>query len=499
MNDFIENENKIENETELIYKFNNLLEIVFATGAFCLFKKRYEFINYLWGYHQPEDSDAIWAGHKIVPESFDEIIQIFFGMGLFDKQFLFFEDHHGSQTYFKKYFLLLLARVLLFKKNSTGERFESQKPEEKPEIPKLNLNLSHFANHKLIDIKYLANDLINISKLMENNNNELIELGFPQDKIKNIFSNYVPELLKNLGEEAEKQIKYLVKTQPISQKRIDEFISEFLKGFRENVGFREIFQKYDSLENKTSILNPHIKKYGMSQVVDKAMFFENWHVNYINAGNDWGRQFAFGEDDFVFELVAEKCKKIKNATIEDVLKTKKNVSDFIILASHEIYFNYVHTLPQFINRWDIQQIKPEIRNFEGGYKFENIVLPVYRINTNKNQNKIIIANSKKLGKLVLNSPLDNDDQEELVKENFYIKIQACAGNNVLIAELLNNLPSFLKKIPDPKAREEYLLQKAWLQIYEKIEYKMRGFEGFLIELEIPKELGKKRPAQHSTG
>lgn len=95
------------------FKYNNLLNIVYFIGAYCLFKKRYDFIKYLWEYKQPPDSATSWIGHDILPNTLNDVVNFYFHKDfLLDDKFRFWEGHHDSEKYTKQYFLLLLSRIL---------------------------------------------------------------------------------------------------------------------------------------------------------------------------------------------------------------------------------------------------------------------------------------------------------------------------------------------------------------------------------------------------
>lgn len=92
-------EEEIRKFIDAQFKYNNLLEIVFAIGAFCLFKQRPEYIKHLWEYKQPPDSDAYHIGHDIVPNTFDGVVGFYLKRDLFERKFDFWEGHHGSEVY----------------------------------------------------------------------------------------------------------------------------------------------------------------------------------------------------------------------------------------------------------------------------------------------------------------------------------------------------------------------------------------------------------------
>ena len=94
------------------FKYNNLLKIIFAIGAYCLFKQRALYIKYLWEYKQPPDADAVWIGHDIVPTTLDEVIRLYFKSEVFKQKIEFWEGHHGSETVSYTHLTLPTKRIV---------------------------------------------------------------------------------------------------------------------------------------------------------------------------------------------------------------------------------------------------------------------------------------------------------------------------------------------------------------------------------------------------
>ena len=151
-----EKEEDIINSITTEFKYNNLLEIVFAIGAYCSFKQKYDFIKCLWEYKQPVDADASWVGHDIIPNNFDQVISLYFGKYLLERKFDFWEDHHGSEIYYKEYFLLLLARVLKNTKVNGEGKYEQL---EKYHLPKLNIYRISDLEHSIDELVETANKI----------------------------------------------------------------------------------------------------------------------------------------------------------------------------------------------------------------------------------------------------------------------------------------------------------------------------------------------------
>lgn len=232
-----------EIETEIIefvtsqFKYNNLLEIVFAIGAYCLFKQKIEYIRYLWEYKQPSDSDASWVGHDIVPSTLDHLVRFYFRKGLFERRFDFWEDHHGTSGYFKKYFLLGLLSIL----RRIG----------KPQIE--SYNLPKLPVYRLSDLEHSVDEFAEISKGLKKETEILRRLGFNTEQVEELFSEKLIPFLSFLKTKAQERIKSMERDEPISPKKVEVFKKRVVEIFNESASVRTILKHLGLFEDRTLI------------------------------------------------------------------------------------------------------------------------------------------------------------------------------------------------------------------------------------------------------
>ncbi|MBI4743312.1 MAG: hypothetical protein HY776_00505 [Actinobacteria bacterium] len=225
-------EKKVRDFSISQFKYNNLLEVVFAIGAYCLFKQKPSLIKHLWQYKQPPDSDAHWIGHDIIPETLNQVIQFYLRKELFERKLNFLEGHHGSEVYYKKYFLLLLARVL---QNIRSYENDDKYPQiEDYQLPDLNI-------YRLSDLGDSADEFIQLADSLKNEKNLLFELGFDVGKIDELFDKKLISFLQKIKIESNKQISAKHKKEKISPNKVEEFKEDVLKSFHKVVIMRDIF------------------------------------------------------------------------------------------------------------------------------------------------------------------------------------------------------------------------------------------------------------------
>ena len=466
-------EEKIRNFAISQFKYQNLLEIIFAIGAYCLFKQRYGYIKYLWEYKQPPDSDASWIGHDITPRTLDEVIQFYFRKGLFERKFDFWEGHHGSEKYYKQYILLLLARILQGISTDTEGRYSQI---ENFKLPDLHI-------YRLSDIEHSIDDFVKGAVDLKQNVDMLAEIGFDTTKLDEIFDAKLVPFLKKIKEEAIKQISAKHKFGNISQKRVEEFKKEVLKSFYDGANLRDIFIKYfKAYEDKTKVkILGKKERFGNTIVNDKASFFDEWHVHYGGWGENYGRNLASDENSRLLDEIAIDCQEISREDFEATLSNFKNPKDIVILATNMTLWKFFENSKNFKPKWyrDVKQL--EIKGFCGWYDFSGQLIPVFETYHHKIEEQVLILNKNKIGKLIQLSPLNEGEDENLVKDIFYINVQAFSENNDLMEQFIP--PERLKKIANEQEQREHLQERVLIHIFERFEYiKPKDFEGYILFL-----------------
>ncbi|MEQ8193785.1 MAG: hypothetical protein RIB59_04785 [Rhodospirillales bacterium] len=457
------------------FKYNNLLEIVFATGAYCLFKKRYSFIRYLWEYKQPPDSDAHWIGHDLTPHTLNEIVSLHFEKNLFKRKFDFWEGHHGNETYYKQYLLLLLVRALQsLPVDQEGRCAQAE-----------NYKLSSLHVYQLSSLEHSIDDLIKQAVSLMNDEVLFVETGLDTTRLDELFNRKLIPFLKRLKEEATDQISAKHRAGNISSAKIEKFKEDFLKNFYDKAIIRNIFLNYLQLYEDKSRKKPttEIKQWGLSIIDDKAAFFDEWHVSFPGWGENYGRNIAAEEDTFLLNSIIESCKEIPQNDFESALNKIEKVEDIIIFATNISFWRFFERSEHFKSAWHSKTKKIDFKNFGGWYEFKGNSIPIFRISNRKSDKQILFLNKTKIGKLVQYYPLNDDDDIKSLKDIFYINIQAFSENSLLTEALIKAPPEWLKKVGDEKKQRDYLQERVRTQIFERFEYqKDDNFEGYKLTL-----------------
>ena len=456
------------------FKYNNLLEIVFAIGAYCLFKQKYEFIKILWEYKQPIDADASWIGNDIIPNDIDQAINLYFGKYLLERKFNFWEDHHGSEIYYKEYFLLLLAHVLQNVKLNSEGKYEQL---EKCNLNKLNIR-------RISDLEHSIDDLVETANKIREKKNVLSVLGFDIGNIKELFDDKLIPFLKIFKEKAQKKIKEIHREQNISLEKVNKFRKGVLKGFNESIILRDIFQHYKLYKNKIKEkCERKLERIGINIVSDKAPFFDEWYVHYHDWGTNYGRDLASGENSYILEKISNNCEETNERELDKILNKFKDASNIIIFAINLDLYEHFEDLNSFIFKGYKNSPQFNVRGFEGWYIFKEKYIPVFGMYQEKINKQILVLNKTKLGKLIQYSPLDEGENESLKKDIFYINVQSFSEDKKLMDNSIEKPPKWLEKIGNEQKQREHLQEKALIQIFERFEYvKNIKFEGYSLNL-----------------
>jgi hypothetical protein len=173
----------IHNDLAPIFKLNHIVDILFDLGAFCIFKKRYDYLHEFWEFRQTQDSDyAVARVDFTPPREIVELINFYFRVSWEDRLNSFYwEDRHGSQRYYDQYFLLLITRIC-FEENFSFEN--------------LSFDLSDPVRDRL------SNDLIPLCKTEETISflsEALLETGFNSDQVNCKTRNILIPFLEKIG------------------------------------------------------------------------------------------------------------------------------------------------------------------------------------------------------------------------------------------------------------------------------------------------------------
>ncbi|HNR44133.1 MAG TPA: hypothetical protein PKH80_03115 [Methanofastidiosum sp.] len=462
--------NKIKKAAKEIFKFNNFLETIFGMCAFCIFKKRPDYINFLWEYVQPKDSDAHWIANDLTPSNIKDLLKVYYRLNKFDRRFHFWERHHGAGQYLDDYFLLRLAKLL---------------EKEKTKINEMNFQESYLYSFDIYQLKNISHSVDTFIERVNKLKKEiklLEDLGFQIDAIDETFDNKTITFLNKLKQEALKKIQNLHMTQRLNSEKIAEFENEFLQSFNEQASLRKIFKCYNLYCDKTQERNNvSISGFGINTLDDKAVFFDKWYVFFDRWGSSYGGNLANSENQKLFEDIIKCCEESKHKKIEDILESFENLDDMFILINFSIYRS-LYKSNNFKSKNLSEKVEFDLDEFVGYYQYKKAKIPVFRVMIKNNENTTLFLNKSKLGRLIQYSPL-NEKEEKSLKDIFYINIKDLSEDPEILENYILNPSKQLKEIGNKEKQIEYLKTRVIVTILEKFSFeKDANFEGIILKL-----------------
>ena len=483
-------------------KYNNVINTVFEIGTYCLFKERYSYIRYLWEYKQPSDADSKWIGPDIIPENLEDVIRLYYKKNSWLRKFIIFEDHHGSEVYFRKYFILLLIKTLQVLKTLSLNEVATYINQTK----KIDFNFL-----SSMDI-YLLNDIINSVDGLKETANELkdykmlYEIGLinnPRDDNKESgIINDISGFLDELKNEAEKRMKKLNKSLPLSGSKISSFKEEIIRGLYENSNMRQLFTDlFGSFKDETSNDNEEIRnklRFGTNVTENRAAFFDEWYVSYNNMAKARGYDFGIDENTELFKQITQCCSKISIDEIGERIEKFNNINDVVMLATFSAIFELFEIPKDKRYKQNPNRInnpfsdKPDDKTIDslciGYFNFNGTEIPIYNTgDTRIVQNQILILDKTKTGSLIQYIPLFPNEDKSLIADGFLINILDLANPNnkpyieLMVEIFIKNPSGGLKNIENEEERRNYLKGLALIQIYERFEFtKANDFIGYRL-------------------
>ena len=467
-------------ENIFVFKFNHLVDLVFDLGAYCLFKGKFEEIYYLWNYKQPPDSDATWLGHDIVPHALVDLITLYFSSSPIERGIpMYWEDHHGSRSYYDQYFLLLLLREFL-----RIQVYSDQPCTElisKFQLPaSLNSNCLNAISYQVDELLVLARELKNKLKMLQ-------QLGFQKQQSREVIENGLIPFLESLKPKAKSQILQMVRAQSISPTKVEAFKAKFIAEYTQKVILKFLFQYYGLYENKQSDQNNEVTPTLCDdRVLEKYSFFDHWYIS--SNTSDYGKYFAIKEDTQLINELKKHCTRIEGATVESVLKIFSNsdLESLIIVTVNILMPYFFNRSAQFHPKGDESSLNLDIAGFAGSYTYAGHKIPVFETFISKSDDNalpekfIIILNRNKLGCLKQYSLIENQEPSQS-SQNLKINIRAFSEHPNLINDMLKSSPEWLLNKGNIANQIAFLETKMFMQACQKFELSIAtNFIGYLI-------------------
>ncbi len=448
------------------YKFNNLMQLIYSVGGYCLFKEKFEYIKKIWNYRQPKDAGASWGGNDIIPNNINQAMNYYFMRRYGARNFDFREGHHGSESYYKMYFLLIIAKNLVkVKENDIENKYAPQTND----VQKLN------------NIKFSMRSLSGIAK--SDKFKEYVGILLNKEKADDIINSKLIPFLNAVKEKANAKIDNIGREGEINKEKEKKFKKQVVGSFYSAAKFRKIFQRKKLLNEDLEKVIDSVEKVNIELVAEKAIFLENWYVDYSEEGKRYGEGIANHEDTKIYNKLSNNCKEIDGDEFETRIKGMSG--DVIILGFGYSISAFLENKENYKPKWQLKNRERLEDNVLGIYKMSvQKETPVYSVYHNEINNQILMIDMKGVKNLAQYNPVGKNESNGLLKDIFYINIIDLNENVDKRKSIVDESSEWLTKIGNEEEQHDYLRSHVIINIREKFDLLLNeNFEGYKINLE----------------
>lgn len=416
------------------FKYIEFIDLNCALIPYLIFKNKINWIKELLEYNQPKDSYTIWLNPRLLIGDPNSLLDQYYKRNIKGK-YEFHEDHHESEKYFEKYFLLMMALFLNsnkrieFSKLSRDviEQFKTEIKEKfLPLINEIDLFKGFFGEGYEKIIEQLKNYLENVEKEIENlERNWTIEDELSKDMTKNW------------------QIKI-----------IESYENYCL--FKKLFKYKNIFKELVYQNNKENIFE--------TIPMDRKFFLEYWKnsIDTHMAKSQLGFSLADNEDEQIFFLINQESEEI---VVNDYDELLNNIKDFINTELNDIKDLYIFSSDNLITS-KIKNYKPkqqiensifkDIYDFNGYLFIDSNIIPIFNLRFIQNKKIFYLIDLSRIKSF--NQYFYKFNNE---KECFKFEFIDLARNREYLMKILD-------KYPDKKTDYE---SKVIIQIKESFDIK----------------------------
>jgi hypothetical protein len=383
------------------FKSTTLSIYIYLLGAYLVFKENFKWINYLWEFQQPNDADATWGAHSFVPSDLPTIFRFLLNEDNYSDRVQFeWEEHHGASSYYRKYGILLIARLYFIPKF-----YVFQDNILNPHVLISNVNFKEY-DHLISlcdDLKRYVSILDVFEKFKDVNVNEDEGNG-----VRMPIKQAIVNLLEN------------IKTSTQAKQRIvrvnRQFTNEDLDAFLENVNFN--YKKENQIAKIFEAVKPAVGEVlATNQLIEypktigKDEFIAQWEYYGANIGFEVARNLAWLFTARILNIMSG------NQSVEKRAITERDIHDFFkglsqtlngwdrpVIVGTGINFNGL--------LWEDKNFKPldsEDANHKVGlYKAGEKAIDIYSISNWNYTNSFFIVDAELFGDLSLTQPQDQE-------------------------------------------------------------------------------------------
>lgn len=264
---------EVKNRIKRRYVYNNIQFITLLIGSYGLFLKKYDFVKALIYYNQPHDSEALFVNKDIVPEDFEDLVEMYMKSHLTTKSYFpIWPEHHDITHSFKR-FLYFLTFV---QANQVNEH--------------LRVNVDNYKKNAQ-RLSYLKHVIEQFETAISNfSDEELQKLDILNGTSKGVIS----KRLRYIKIKIAKAVTNIEQWQGLDEMKVEQFKIDVKDQTRNNSLWARAFKEND-LEDGTK----HEHKVGLITFIEKSFLAENDEGIYVGFTHSFSAELIRQIDFYV--------------------------------------------------------------------------------------------------------------------------------------------------------------------------------------------------------
>lgn len=254
--------------------YNNIQLVTLLIGSYGLFQKKYDFVKTLIYYNQPLDSEASFGNKDIVPEKFDDLVEMYMNAHFTTMSFIaIWPGHHDINHCFKR-FLCFLTIVQASRVNA-----------------QIGVNVVEY-NENSQQLTYLKH----VIEQFENTVNGFSDGELEEMDIRN-GAKRKEEIRQALGAikcEIDKMDAQLKEWQQLDEEKVEDFKKSVINQTKKNSLWVRAFRENDLVGGIRCEY-----KFGLNTFIEKSFLAENDNGMYVGFPQGFSTELIRQIDFFV--------------------------------------------------------------------------------------------------------------------------------------------------------------------------------------------------------
>lgn len=355
-------------------KLNHLRESLFSLGAWCLMEKKYEFIQFLWEYHQPPDATATYSENALFPRDVLSTLRHFVLVRRpheRDHDF-YWKNHQGKGGWFRQYVLLHLLAAM-------EGKFEARTWNHAQSAEDVASAL--ITGQNPAQIKAMEREVNELFEALDRVGEEALKALVLEDnpsagsreKLKAILVEICGCLNKTLAKKKTASV--------LDKELLGNFETRVAEGFNSAFQLRQISiaVRHEAKSDSVEIWESPVQY--QKHWLLREVFIRDWYVDGSSLGPEYGWNLAYSLQHQVLDKMAQSAELVSYAQFQERISGQSQ--EFILLAGLEgLGYKSVWQREYHIVRDDMDSRWADVSSYRGWFKAKGCTVYAHSLNAN---------------------------------------------------------------------------------------------------------------------